>query len=191
MPIIRSIVELAHEYLSRVVLPGDIVIDATVGNGGDTAVLCRLVGENGRVYGFDIQEEALKAASRYLAEQKLLDRTELIAAGHEHIKEYVKTPIKAVIFNLGYLPGGDHGVATEAETTITGIEQGLELLVSGGLMAVAVYWGHPQGEKEKNALADFLRKPKMRSWQVMEISLPNREKAPCLLIIEKKEKGTA
>ena len=46
---------LAQEILERSVLPGDAVIDATMGNGHDTAFLCRAVGPSGRVYAFDVQ----------------------------------------------------------------------------------------------------------------------------------------
>lgn len=189
MAIVKPIVELSHEYLSQVVQPGDSVIDATVGNGGDTLFLGRLVGSEGKVFGFDLQEQALKNTHAKLKEKGLDSRVQLIAASHSVMAQYVKEPIKAVVFNLGYLPGGDHNITTEAATTLPGLEQGLALLAPGGLLSVSIYWGHPQGEEEKNAIMAFLQQPQAKDWQVLEISVPNRERAPILLIIEKHEKG--
>lgn len=189
MTIVKPIVELSHEYLSRVVKPGDSVIDATVGNGGDTLILAQLVGDKGQVFGFDLQEQALKNTHALLVEKGLNNQVQLISANHSTMAQYVKEPVKAVVFNLGYLPGGDHNITTEAATTLSGLEQGLGLLAPGGLLVVSIYWGHPQGEEEKNAIMAFLQQPKAKYWQALEISVPNREKAPILLIIEKHEKG--
>ena len=68
---LRSARYLAAEIRAKVILPGDTVIDATVGNGHDTCDLARLVGERGHVYGFDIQEQAISSAQRKLQEQGL------------------------------------------------------------------------------------------------------------------------
>ena len=51
-----SITQWVHEELRRFIRQGDLCIDATVGNGGDTEYLCGLTD---RVIGFEIQEEAL------------------------------------------------------------------------------------------------------------------------------------
>ena len=47
---------------------GDVAVDFTMGNGGDTLFLSKTVGESGRVYAFDIQEEALISTRAYLEE---------------------------------------------------------------------------------------------------------------------------
>lgn len=190
MAVVKSIVELSHDYLAQVLKPGDNVIDATAGNGADTIFLASLVGETGMVWAFDVQSCALSYTYNLLAEKGLTKQVKLIGANHRDMREYVDSPVKAVVFNLGYLPGGDHTLTTTAPDTLYALEESMDLLQDGGIIVISVYWGHTQGEEEKNALADFLREPKMKSWQVMEISIPNRAKAPCLIIIEKKEKGT-
>ena len=63
-----SVLSFAHKLAQERVLPGDTVVDATVGGGVDTLFLAGLVGEGGRVYGFDVQREALdKTAARLAA----------------------------------------------------------------------------------------------------------------------------
>ena len=42
---------LAADCLRRFLLPGDIAVDATMGNGHDTQMLCDLVGEHPRTAG--------------------------------------------------------------------------------------------------------------------------------------------
>ena len=86
---LRSARYLAADALMRIIRPGDRVIDATLGNGHDTCMLAELVGEQGRVYGFDIQEDAVARTREALREKDLLARCELHAVGHEHVADYV------------------------------------------------------------------------------------------------------
>ena len=65
---------------------GDVAVDATMGNSGDTAFLCKLVGETGRVYAFDVQEEALERTAARLEAAGLRARATLILAGHETMR---------------------------------------------------------------------------------------------------------
>jgi len=53
-----SVLTMAHRLAAERIQPGDAVIDATVGNGVDTAFLAKAVGPKGVVYGFDIQQAA-------------------------------------------------------------------------------------------------------------------------------------
>ena len=64
-------VELTHRFLRSTLAPGGLYLDATCGNGGDTAFLCRLVGKEGRVLGFDIQPEAIASTRQNLARKGL------------------------------------------------------------------------------------------------------------------------
>ena len=54
--------DICDFYIDKVVCEGDIVVDATVGNGNDTLKLSNAVGGKGKVYGFDIQMEAINSA---------------------------------------------------------------------------------------------------------------------------------
>ena len=62
---------MVHEFLRRTVKPGDFCIDATAGKGRDTALLCRLTGDAGRVLAFDIQEAAMAQTKALLAAEGL------------------------------------------------------------------------------------------------------------------------
>ena len=166
--ILKSARYLAQEILSRVIAPGDTVIDATAGNGHDTEFLCRLVGEGGRVYAFDVQEAAIESTRRRLSAAGLSDRAILIHAGHEHMAERVEREAAAVVFNLGWLPGGDHGVTTRWETTKAAVEAALGLLKAGGVVTVCAYPGHDEGERERQELTAFLGMLDNRKYNVLE-----------------------
>ena len=104
MKIIKNSLKQSHQYIKACVNEGDTVVDATCGNGNDTVFLAQLVGERGRVFGFDIQDAAIENTAGKLEELKLLKRVTLIKDGHENMGNYVNENIKAVMFNLGYLP---------------------------------------------------------------------------------------
>ena len=142
---LRSARYLAREVLERAVRPGDTIVDATMGNGHDTLMLCEAVGPAGRVYAFDIQQDAVKETEKLLKSQGVYERATLINAGHEHMKDYVKEPVNAVVFNLGWLPGGDHSITTRWETTSRAVQAALELLGTGGVLVICAYPGHEEG----------------------------------------------
>ena len=153
---LRSARYIAAEALERAVNPGDAVVDATMGNGRDTLFLCGLVGPAGHVYAFDIQAEAVERTRERLGEAGMLERATLFCLGHEHMAEQVKAPVAAVVFNLGWLPGGNHSVTTRWETTRQAVERALSLLKPLGVLVICVYPGHPEGERERQALAEWL-----------------------------------
>ena len=55
--------------------------------------------------------------------------------------EFVKEPVRAIVFNLGWLPGGDHSVTTRWETTRTAVASALRFygFVSWCECAVMIY----------------------------------------------------
>lgn len=129
---------VVHEFLERCVQPGSLCIDATAGKGRDTALLCRLAGETGRVLAFDIQQEAVEATRALLEQQGL--RAEVILDSHAHMEQYTEAEsVDCVVFNLGRLPGGDPKIFTRADSTLQAIDAGLRLLRVGGVMAIALY----------------------------------------------------
>ena len=75
--------QCVHQFLSPILNPGDIVLDATMGNGHDTCFLADAVGPAGKVYGFDIQDLALISTRKRLHEHNLLEQVELFCKGHE------------------------------------------------------------------------------------------------------------
>ncbi|MFP6880071.1 MAG: class I SAM-dependent methyltransferase, partial [Roseibacillus sp.] len=149
--------ELAQIRVGRAVRPGETVIDATVGNGHDTVFLANCVGEGGRVIGLDIQERALELARCRLLENGIApERVSLFSRGHEFMGECVTGPVGAVMFNLGYLPGGDHSITTQTAGTVSALEQAWKLLRPGGLISMLCYRGHPGALDETNAVRRWL-----------------------------------
>lgn len=179
--------DLAKNLISRVVSKDDIVVDATVGNGNDTLFLCELVGAEGKVIGFDIQDKALAKTKEKLEERNMLNRVEIINTGHENLKDHVNTHVSAIMFNLGYLPGNNHRITTKYDTTLIAIKQGIELLKKNGVMTISVYPGHAEGFEEKEKLLEFLSTIDQKEADVVKMEFINQINNPPLLIaIEKK-----
>ena len=86
---VTQILPFARSLLQIACTSGDIVVDATLGNGHDTEFLAKLVGHDGHVFGFDIQEQALLKTSKRLEEQNLHGQVTLFQHGHEKIKESI------------------------------------------------------------------------------------------------------
>ena len=151
---------LAHEQLTAVLRAGDLAIDATLGNGHDALFLAGLVGEEGRVIGFDIQDQAIESSQRRLTEAGVMERCELVGASHARMGDFVPAEVSAVTFNLGYLPGADQGMITRSRSTLEALNVSLELLRSGGVITCVCYPGHPGGLKEaEEVLAWAVRLP--------------------------------
>ena len=131
---------LAKDVLRQAVREGDRVADATMGNGHDTLFLAELVGPEGHVDAFDIQEGALKSTAELLEAHGLQSRVTLFRRSHAEIAEAVSGNLSAVVFNLGWLPGGDHAVTTRCESTRTAILAALELLRPGGVLRPNASW---------------------------------------------------
>lgn len=142
----------AREMVEAALFDGARAIDATMGNGHDTQWLCELVGQQGRVYAFDIQPEAVERTYRRLEENGLAARAELLCDGHQHMARHVTEPVDAIVFNLGWLPGTEHGVTTQTESTLAAVEAALGLLKEDGLMTICIYPGHEEGRRELQAL---------------------------------------
>lgn len=184
--VLRSARWIASDVLHQIVQPGDTVIDATLGNGHDTVMLAELVGENGHVIGFDIQPDAVERTAARLAEHGLRERCELYAEGHQHIAERVHAPVRAAVFNLGWLPGGDKSVTTLWETTRQAVSAALLLLVQGGVCTICAYPGHAEGDHERHELMDFLAALRPQEFNVLHHRFLNAgPNAPECFVIQK------
>ena len=157
----------AREYIEAALFPGARAIDATMGNGHDTLWLCRLVGEGGRVFAFDVQPAALAATRVRLEQAGLSSGARLLLEGHECMDAFVDAPVDAIVFNLGWLPGGAHEVTTRVETTLLAVERALALLNPGGVLTVCIYPGHAEGDRERNALASLLAQLPPQGYNVL------------------------
>lgn len=182
----RSARHWAREMMEEALEDGARVIDATMGNGHDTLWLCRRVGDCGRVVAFDVQREALKRTEERLKEAGMIQRAELHCVGHEQMGQVVQAPVDGVLFNLGWLPGAEHGVTTRVETTLQAVGAALDLLKPGGLMTVCVYPGHEEGARERDALLQWASALDYNLWDVMLKSYLNQPNDPPLMLAIRK-----
>jgi predicted methyltransferase len=157
---------------------GDVVVDATMGNGHDTLFLTQCVAPDGHVFAFDVQEAALiETRKRVPAEM-----TTLIHAGHETMRAHVPVElhgkVSAVMFNLGYLPGADKALITRTETTMIAVREALDLLKPSGLLTITVYPGHEGGAEESRHMAEWAATLDSRRFEVQHLRPVNRAAAP-------------
>ena len=186
---LQTALHFSHSLLEEILQLGDHVIDATMGNGYDTVFMAEKIGKTGHVYSFDVQKEALLSTKSKLTEQDLLDRTSLFLQGHETLGTVVDEaqPIKAGIFNLGYLPKSDKSVITLPETTRTAMEEILKRLVPRGRMILVVYYGHEGGEKELDMVQDYCQSLPQEKYNVLKYQFINQKNNPPILYcVEKK-----
>ena len=174
-----QVTEWCRHFMELQVRPGDICIDATMGNGYDTEFLCTLAGEEGRVLAFDIQKAAVEHTRKRLQEADVPNNYRLILDSHSHMDQYADTDsVSCIVFNFGYLPGGDHALATKPSTSITAVEQGLALLKKGGLISLCIYSGGDSGFEERDALLSYLKKLDSGKYLVILSAYYNRPNHP-------------
>jgi hypothetical protein len=178
---IQHVNNFVHDSLEKVIGKNDIVIDATVGNGHDTLFLSMLAK---KVIGFDVQKSAIDETTRLLTKHQRTN-VSLHLDGHENLDLYTTSLVKAVTFNLGYLPGSDKTVTTVFTTTVEAIKKALSILDIGGIVSIIVYTGHNGGMDESTHIFEHLKTIDMKHYQVLKYQFLNRKNAPYVLLIEK------
>jgi len=178
--IIRTATKFAMAITEKYIKKGDTVIDATAGNGSDTLALSALVGENGKVYAFDIQEAAIKRTKKLLCSGGGFDNVILIKGSHENLSSYIaeKGEVAAVVFNLGYLPQGDKSITTKAESSVPGIKESFSILKKGGIVSIVAYPGTEEGKIERDAVLDYVKALAKELYHVCLLTMPNQKGAP-------------
>lgn len=179
---IKRPIHLSHEFLAEVLDETSVAVDATMGNGHDTVFLAE---RSKKVYAFDIQQIALDKTAERLSRLGLTN-VELLLAGHEQVDNYVQEPIRAAIFNLGYLPNADKSIVTQPLTTLVAIQKILDALETGGRLAIMVYYGHTGGDREKDAVLTFVSALDQRLYTVMQYQALNQVNTPPFLIMIEK-----
>ena len=169
------ITEIAHLFVERCLRPGDRAVDATAGNGYDTRFLADLVGPGGRVDAFDLQLEAVTKTREKTAH---LPQVRVHHAGHERMEEHVTAPVKAVMFNLGYLPSGDKSVITRPDSTLAALDAAVRLLDAGGVITVVAYPGHGGGEEETTEVTAWFRSLCRDRFRVLQLGPLDRPGVP-------------
>lgn len=182
-------IRLLHQSLQLSIKEGAFCIDTTAGKGHDTVFLANLAGSAGKVLAMDIQPQALEAAAALVHKQGL-QQVEFVLDGHEHMAQYAEAgTVDCIVFNLGYLPGGDHAIATKADTTIAALEQGLELLKPLGIISLAIYHGGDTGFAERDAVLQWLKQLDHKQYTVLVTDFYNRPNYPPLAVQIIKEKN--
>ena len=185
-----DLVGLHKHFILEHLGEGDVAVDFTMGNGNDTLFLSRTVGASGKVYAFDIQEEALISTRRHLEEEGAPENYTLICASHHLVRDYVKEPIKAGMFNLGYLPrSGKKTVTTMRETTFPAVEEALRLLAPDGVLIVAIYPGHAEGAAEGDMLREYFGTLSRFRICASEFHILNSPTSPYFFLLEKSPKA--
>lgn len=185
---IVNTLKISRDIIYKCVKEGQTVVDCTVGNGYDTVLLAELVGSSGKVYGFDIQEEALKITFEKLTCENLRDRVILIGDGHEDIDLYIDEKIDLIIYNLGYLPKGNKNIKTTKDTTLMSLEKSLNLLKDNGIILITCYIGHEGGLEEKNGVEEFLKGLDQKKYNVIKYDFINQRNYPPILYGVEKSK---
>ena len=182
------ITALAHKAVKQSLYPGAVTIDATVGNGHDTLFLAKSVGKAGQVYGFDIQPLALSQAEARLESCTECAAAKLFLASHEHMTEHIAPELKgkvaAIMFNLGYLPGGDKRIATTAQSTLAAFECSLSFLSEGGTLSIMAYPGHAGGTHETEQAISWAQSLDPEKFSLERVNSPSSN-GPVLLLVRR------
>lgn len=182
-----DLLELQKHFILTHLREGDTAVDCTMGNGYDTLFLAKTVGVNGKVFAFDVQPQAVENTEKLLREENCFERCSLILDSHHNLKKYINEPVKAGMFNLGYMPGsGNKSLTTMRETTLPAITDAISLLAPDGIVMIAVYPGHDEGEAEGQAIAEMLSQLDRRKICVSQFRILNSPTSPYFMIAETK-----
>lgn len=179
MPSLPTAVQWSHHLLAPRLRPGDAVVDATAGNGHDSLFLAQSVLPGGNVFVFDVQAAAIDSTRRRLAEHGFAEGAglTLIHAGHEELAERLPPTLRgclrAIMFNLGFLPGGDKSLITGAETTLRALETALDWLAEDGVLTLVAYPGHDGGHQEAAAVEAWLSAQSSTAFEVQKLAFLN------------------
>lgn len=193
---IASVLDAAHSLAGQAIKPDDLVIDATVGNGHDTLFLLREVGTEGQVVGFDVQRKALNATRERVQQYapETVDRLRLVHDGHEamrtHVDDQAVGTVGAVMFNLGYLPGADHSIITQPETTCAALDVGADLLRPSGVITIVAYSGHAGGEEELQTVESWAASLPQDAFRALSYRFVNQTNDPPRLFAVERRAGS-
>ena len=180
-------VRFVQDFLAARLGRPRLCIDATCGNGGDTAFLCGLTAPEGRVLGFDIQPEAIASTRKHLEQLGVpAARYELHCQSHADLLQIVQPgTADAVMFNFGWLPGADHSVFSTADSSIPALEAALAALRAGGVLSAILYSGRVIGTDEKQSILGWLRALPLEKYTVLVCDFANwadTAPLPCLVL---------
>ncbi|MDR3623761.1 MAG: class I SAM-dependent methyltransferase [Chlamydiales bacterium] len=184
-----SHLSFAHSYWTSHLYIGASVIDATCGNGHDALFIAKKILNNtqGSLYIFDIQESAINQAKTHLSshlDKESYKRVHFYKQCHSNFpNELQEKSIDLIVYNLGYLPGGNKSITTTKETTLISLERSLKLIKPLGLISITCYPGHLEGEKEEELLLTWAKSLDPLNWSASFHKRINYSKAPSVLFL--------
>ncbi|MGN9164119.1 class I SAM-dependent methyltransferase [Tissierellaceae bacterium HCP3S3_D8] len=185
---INNAVSIVHNLMKEHLKSGDVVLDCTMGNGKDTLLMAELVGPLGKVYGFDIQDIAIENTKDLLKELDY-NNTILIKESHEFIDRYIDEALDFIVYNLGYLPGGDKNIKTKVSTTISSIKKALKMLKPNGILCIVSYIGHDGGMEENIGISELLSELDQKTFNVLKFRFINQKNNPPILYVVEKSRN--
>ena len=184
-----SLTAQAHKFIQKYLNIGDIAIDTTVGNGHDTLFLARQVDKKGLVFGFDVQQQAIESTQKRLYTDLVFKNCTLFNTSHENLIEFIPNQyhgtVKAIMFNLGYLPGSDKTVITQKDSTLLALNQAIKILAPNGVITIMAYPGHSGGDQETKQIKQWCKQLNTDEFIVKQINSSEKDSAPVLFTIEK------
>lgn len=199
----QSHIDLAHSYWKKSLKSGDIAIDATCGNGYDTLELAHLLFNLetaastlpitvSKLIAIDRQKKAVDATRARLKSTVSKDIMRhhvcLLEQCHSSFpSDITMESVALIVYNLGYLPGGNKALTTMHSTTLQSLKSALSLITPGGCISITCYPGHEEGRQEEHLIKEFASNLNPREWSCCYHSWLNRYQAPSLFIIQKAE----
>lgn len=177
MPSIGHVQTFQQMLLEKSLQSGDVVIDATLGNGNDSLILLNLIGPTGLLYGFDIQREAVENTEARLKAAGHIN-FQLFCESHEVMNQFIQKPVQGIVFNLGYLPAGNKVCTTLWESTKAAITHGMAMLLPHGFISVMTYPGHESGREEDEALQGYFSQLDQKKFQIAQMHFLNQKNNP-------------
>lgn len=189
------LVKQAHTKITDYLQNGDIVVDATMGNGFDTLFLAQGIGAAGGVYAFDVQAGAIESTKARLTNAGVIDRVRLINDDHANLSAYLRddniAEIRCAMFNLGYLPGSDKAHQTNPQSTIKSLSSAIALLGNPGIISILAYTWHPGGREEAEEVKAWVKSLSASQFDVsINIPVSTNKSPPEWIVIERNQGGS-
>lgn len=165
-----SITERGHGILKSYLQEGDVAVDCTAGHGMDTLFLAESTGSAGKVHAFEIQDKAIEELREKMSPYR---QVKIHPTSNVFLDEYVQSA-KVIMYNLGFLPGGNPELTTRSGETIQSLGSACRIIMPRGVISVVAYPGHPEGAKEAAAVEEFLEKLPSSTYEVLTIRQTNR-----------------
>ncbi len=184
---LNRVLDQSKQFALDILHSHSIAVDATSGNGNDTLFLLDNI-SNGKVYAFDVQQQAIESTYEKVSSHKHIENLTLIHDSHENVLNYVEKDIDVAMFNLGFLPNADKTITTLSHSTIVAIDRILSKLSVGGRVIITIYHGHKNGKDEKRAVLEFAESLDQHFYNVLMYRFINQKNnAPFIIVIERRK----